>query len=77
VAVIYERTIDVPAERARLTKEIAKLEKGLQAAQGRLGNAGFLAKAPAHIVDGLKKQAAGTGMLLAKAMGALNALPKK
>jgi valyl-tRNA synthetase len=77
VAVIYERTIDVPAERERLTKEIAKLTKGMQAAQSRLGNTGFLAKAPAHIVDGLKKQAAETGMLLAKAQTALDALPKE
>jgi valyl-tRNA synthetase len=77
VAVIYERTIDVPAERTRLTKEIAKLEKGLQAAQGRLGNAGFLAKAPAHIVDGLKKQAEETRLLLEKAQSALAALPSE
>jgi valyl-tRNA synthetase len=77
VAVIYERTIDVPAERARLTKEIAKLDKGLQAAQGRLGNAGFLAKAPAHIVDGLKKQAEETRSLLEKAQAALAALPSE
>ncbi len=30
VAVIYERSIDVPAERERLTKDTAKLEKILQ-----------------------------------------------
>ena len=46
VAVIYERTIDVPAERERLTKDIAKYEKGLAAAERQLGNEGFLAKAP-------------------------------
>jgi valyl-tRNA synthetase len=77
VAVVYERTIDVPAERDRLTKDIAKYEKGLAAAQRQLGNEGFVAKAPAHIVDGLKKQAAETGMLLAKAIGALEELPKE
>ena len=48
---IYERTIDVPAERDRLTKDIAKYEKGLAAADRQLGNEGFLAKAPAHIVE--------------------------
>jgi valyl-tRNA synthetase len=77
IAISYEKQIDVPAERARLTKEIAKLEKGLQAAQGRLGNTGFLAKAPAHIVDGLKKQAEETRSLLEKAQAALDALPKE
>jgi len=76
VAVIYERTIDVPAERARLTKDIEKFEKGIAAAERQLGNAGFVAKAPAHIVEGLKKQRAETGMLLAKALTALDALPK-
>ena len=30
VAVVYERTIDVAAERERLTKDIAKYEKGLR-----------------------------------------------
>jgi valyl-tRNA synthetase len=75
VAVIYERTIDVPAERARLTRDIAKYEKGLAAADRQLGNEGFLAKAPAKIVEGLKKQQAETRLLLDKAQAALNALP--
>ena len=33
VAVLYERQIDVPAERERLTKDLAKYEKGLAAAE--------------------------------------------
>jgi valyl-tRNA synthetase len=76
VAVVYERSIDVPAERDRLTKDIAKYEKGLAAAERQLGNDGFVAKAPAHIVEGLKKQEAETRLLLEKAKAALNALPK-
>ncbi|HVZ82764.1 MAG TPA: class I tRNA ligase family protein, partial [Terracidiphilus sp.] len=75
VAVVYERTIDVPAERERLTKDIAKYEKGVAAAARQLGNEGFVAKAPAHIVEGLKKQAAETQLLLDKARAALAALP--
>jgi len=75
VAVIYERTIDVAAERERLTRDIAKYEKGTAAAQRQLGNPGFVAKAPAHIVEGLKKQAAETQMLLDNALAALAALP--
>jgi valyl-tRNA synthetase len=77
VAVVYERTIDVPAERDRLTKDIAKYEKGLSAAERQLGNEGFLAKAPAHIVDGLKKQEAETRLLLEKAQAALATLPQE
>jgi valyl-tRNA synthetase len=75
VAIEYEKKIDVPAERARLTKEIAKYEKGLASADRQLGNAGFLAKAPAQVVEGLKKQQAETQLLLDKAQAALAALP--
>ncbi|MGA2674311.1 MAG: valine--tRNA ligase [Terracidiphilus sp.] len=76
VAVVYERTVDVAAERERLTRDITKYEKGLAAAERQLGNAGFLAKAPAHVVEGLKKQEAETRQLLEKAQAALKALPK-
>jgi valyl-tRNA synthetase len=75
VAVVYERTVDVAAERERLNKDIAKYEKGLTSAERQLGNDGFLAKAPAHIVEGLKKQESETRVLLEKARAALNALP--
>ncbi len=71
----YERTIDAPAERERLTKDIARYEKGLAAAERQLGNEGFIAKAPAHIVDGLRKQEAETRLLLEKAQAALSSLP--
>jgi len=75
VAVVYERQIDVVAERERLTKDLAKYEKGLQSAERQLGNAGFVAKAPAHIVEGLRKQAAETLALKQKAEAALRSLP--
>ena len=75
VAVIYERTIDVPAERERLTKDIAKFEKNIASSQRQLGNDAFLAKAPAAIVEGLKKQEAENRLLLEKAKAALAALP--
>jgi valyl-tRNA synthetase len=76
VSVVYEKQIDVPAERERLTKDIAKYEKGLAAAERQLGNEGFLAKAPAQVVEGLKKQEAETRLLLEKARAALNSLPR-
>ena len=74
-AVLYEREIDVAAERDRLTKDLAKFEKGLNAAERQLGNEAFMAKAPAHIVEGLRKQAAETKILHEKARTALDALP--
>ena len=74
VAVVYERTVDVAAERERLTRDIAKYEKGITAAERQLGNEGFLSKAPAQVVEGLKKQAAETKALLEKARAALDGL---
>ncbi|HSY37538.1 MAG TPA: valine--tRNA ligase [Acidobacteriaceae bacterium] len=75
VSVIYERQIDVPAERERLTKDLAKYTRGLDAADKQLGNEGFIARAPAHIVEGLRKQHAETLALKQKAEAALAALP--
>jgi valyl-tRNA synthetase len=75
VAVIYERTIDVQAERDRHTKDIAKYEKGLAAAERQLGNEAFIQKAPPAVVEGLKKQEAETRLLLEKSRAALAALP--
>jgi len=75
VAILYERQIDVPAERERLTKDLAKFTKGLEAADKQLNNEGFIARAPAHIVEGLKKQHAETLALKQKAEAALAALP--
>lgn len=74
IALIHEKQIDIAAERERLTKEIAKYEKGLISAERQLGNESFLAKAPAQVVEGLKKQEAETRMLLEKARAALEKL---
>jgi valyl-tRNA synthetase len=67
--------IDVAAEQERLLKDIAKYEKNLISAERQLGNEGFRAKAPAHVVEGLKKQIAETRILLDKARRNLDALP--
>ena len=75
VSVLYERTIDIPAERERLTKDLAKFTKGLEAADKQLNNEGFVARAPAHIVEGLKKQHAETLALKQKTEAALATLP--
>jgi valyl-tRNA synthetase len=74
VAVIYERQIDIPAERERLTKELARLAKILASTENQLNNPAFIAKAPAHIVEGLRKQYAETKTLYDKTKAALDAL---
>ncbi len=43
--------VDLEKELARLTKEIAKTEGEIKRSQGMLGNAGFIAKAPAALVE--------------------------
>jgi valyl-tRNA synthetase len=56
VHVIYERKIDVAAERDRLTKELEKLEKEFGNNQRQLSNDQFLAKAPQKVVEGLRRR---------------------
>jgi len=48
--------IDVAAERERLKKEIEKLEKQISIAQGKLSNEGFVARAPAAVVEQEKQR---------------------
>ena len=44
-------TIDVEAERARLSKEVARLEAEITKARGKLSNESFVARAPAAVVE--------------------------
>ncbi len=71
VHAIYEKKIDVAAERERLRKELEKIEKQLASAQARLGDEQFLSKAPAHVVEGLRKQAEEATILREKILGKL------
>ncbi|HXE37714.1 MAG TPA: valine--tRNA ligase [Azonexus sp.] len=50
--------IDIAAERERLAKEIEKLEKLISIAQNKLNNEGFVARAPAAVVDQEKQRVA-------------------
>ncbi len=53
-------SIDVEAEKARLTKELAKLEKLVAAGEGKLKNPKFVESAPEKVVEGARKQLAET-----------------
>jgi len=74
VRVLYEKQIDVASERERLTRELKKLETELANAHRQLGNEQFLAKAPASVVEGIRRRQAELDVLIEKARGALNAL---
>ncbi|MDP0498873.1 MAG: valine--tRNA ligase [Verrucomicrobiota bacterium JB022] len=52
--------IDVAAEKERLGKELAKLEKGIQSGEAKLNNEKFVSSAPANIVEGARAQLAET-----------------
>ncbi|MGB0409571.1 MAG: valine--tRNA ligase [Opitutales bacterium] len=53
-------SIDVEAEKARLTKELAKLDKLVAAGEGKLKNPKFVNSAPEKVVEGARKQLAET-----------------
>ena len=58
--------IDVAAEKARLGKEVARLEAEIAKAQGKLGNAAFVAKAPPAVIEQEQKRVADFGATLAR-----------
>ncbi len=74
VRVVYERKVDAAAERDRLSKELTRLTQELTRATGQLNNEAFLAKAPAHVVEGLKRRKIEVEMLVQKANEALGEL---
>ena len=74
VTILYEKSLDIPAERERLTKELVKCEKEMQSKQSQLHNEGFLAKAPAKIVDGLRTRTKELTVLIEKTRVALDSL---
>ena len=74
VRVIYEATIDVAAESARLKKELERLEKAIANGQRQLGNEQFLAKAPATVVEGLRKQGEELAVLHEKTLSKMKEL---
>ena len=49
-------SFDVTAERARLEKEMAKADADIARVDAKLGNANFVARAPAEVVEEEKEK---------------------
>ncbi|MFT0548005.1 valine--tRNA ligase [Allopusillimonas ginsengisoli] len=66
--------IDVDAERIRLGKEIERLEREIAKANAKLGNASFVERAPAAVVEQEKARVVQFGETLIKVQGQLDRL---
>lgn len=69
-------TIDVEAERKRLTKDLGAAEKEKAQANGKLGNEAFLAKAPDNVVDKIRGRLAKADADIERISAQLANLPK-
>ncbi len=74
VHVVYERKIDAAAECERLRKELEKLDKGVGTGRRQLDNEQFLAKAPANVVENLRKQQGELAVLKEKILSKMQEL---
>jgi valyl-tRNA synthetase len=68
--------VDVEAERKRLEKDLAAARKEIAAAQAKLSNADFLAKAPEPVVDKIRGRLSGAEADIARITGQLDRLPR-
>ncbi|MDT9682945.1 valine--tRNA ligase [Streptomyces sp. TRM76323] len=76
VALDLSGTIDVEAERKRLTKDLAAAEKEKAQAEGKLGNEAFLAKAPDQVVEKIRTRLAKANEDIARIEAQLAGLPQ-
>ncbi|MEU5162941.1 valine--tRNA ligase [Streptomyces sp. NPDC020875] len=75
VALDLSGTIDVAAERKRLTKDLAAAEKEKAQAEAKLGNEAFLAKAPDQVVEKIRGRLSNAESDITRITGQLSALP--
>ncbi len=59
VAIPLEGIMDINAEKARLAKEITRCTKEIDTVERKLGNPGFVAKAPPEVIEEQRERAAG------------------
>jgi len=71
VALPLAGVVDLPAESARLAKEISKLEVEIGKMDAKLGNASFIEKAPEEVVEELRERREDASASVAKLSHAL------
>ena len=71
MALPLEGVVDLPAEAARLAKEIGKLGAEIGKMDAKLGNGDFIAKAPEDVVEELRERRQGAAASSAKLSAAL------
>ncbi len=72
-----DELLDYDLEQARLRKEQEKLQQEVSRVKGKLNNAGFVAKAPAKVIDEEKEKMAKYEDMLSKVSERLAAVEKK
>jgi valyl-tRNA synthetase len=68
--------IDLAAERARLAKDLAAAQKEIAGAEAKLGNEGFLSKAPEAVVEKIRTRLAEARADVARIAAQLDGLPQ-
>lgn len=69
------QSVDIAAERARLSKDLALAKKDRETAIVKLSNEGFMAKAPASVVVEIKERLAKTDSDIERLTAALEGMP--
>ncbi|MBU3716501.1 MAG: valine--tRNA ligase [Candidatus Nanopelagicaceae bacterium] len=77
VAFDLSGAIDVKAERARLTKDLAAIEKDRETAKVKLENENFMAKAPMDVVASIKERLEFCDSEMVRIKSLLDSLPKE
>jgi len=77
VAFDLSGAIDVKAERARLTKDLAAVEKDRETAKVKLENENFMAKAPMDVVASIKEHLEFCDREMVRIKSLLDSLPKE
>jgi len=74
VRVVYEKQIDVAAEREKSAKDLDRSQGELQNIDRQLGNEQFVSKAPTHVVEKLRNRRAELNVLIDKLKSKLTEL---